>query len=345
MDNLETLKQELIAQKNSLNSKGYTVTIANTNPSPKEITNTITTIPDLRLADATVTDVASGKTFYSGNGELKTGVAEISDSGNSVSMDEINRLIQGQIMGSYTTGVPAGATKIRAYCFTEGERSDLVKGAFVIPEGVTEIGKYAFAFTNIESITFPESLTSILAYAFTNCIYITSLDLPDGVTDLQPYTFQNITELTSISLGSALTRIQSYNFRVNNVLQSITFPASLTQIQANNFVTNPELREIRLLGNSTLFQNSGNLATLHDDCVIWCNYDAIEYYAGVTNWTKHLSKLICTYTVEEDGSFPTPTDSDNTFHWFITEADARARTNEISAPSGAGTYYLRLQAS
>jgi len=342
MENLETLKQELINQKTNLESKGYSVNVARNNPSPSEITTAIQTLPDLRLADASETDVASGKTFYSGNGELKTGQAVISSNNNTQSEMEI--LLQGQAKGSYTYGIPAGATKIRAYCFTEGARSDILKGSFIIPEGVTEIGRYAFAYTNIEEVSLPTTLTSLLAYAFNNCIYLTHLELPNGVTDIQSYTFQNASELTSITFGNALTKIQTANFRVNNKLQSITFPASLTLIQSQNFVTNPELREIRLLGNGTLFQSSGNLTTLHADCVIWCNYEAIEYYSNLTNWTKHTAKLITTYTVADGESFPTPTESDNTFHWFANETDARARTNEITSPNGAGTYYLRLQA-
>lgn len=81
MDSLEILKQELLSQKDEIVSKGGTVTVASVNPSPSEITAGIKTIivPDLTGATATVEDVILGKTFYSGNGTIKTGTKEIPD--------------------------------------------------------------------------------------------------------------------------------------------------------------------------------------------------------------------------------------------------------------------------
>lgn len=81
MSNLESLKQELITQKAEIESKGGSVSVANTNPSPSEITAGIKTIAVANLTDAsaTIEDVASGKTFYSGDNVLKTGIKEFAD--------------------------------------------------------------------------------------------------------------------------------------------------------------------------------------------------------------------------------------------------------------------------
>ncbi len=45
MTALETLKQELLAQKAAIEAKGGTVIVKNTYPSPSEITAGIATIP------------------------------------------------------------------------------------------------------------------------------------------------------------------------------------------------------------------------------------------------------------------------------------------------------------
>lgn len=75
MQNLETLKQELINQKAEIEAKGGEVIVANINPSPKEITEGIKTIIGADLSDATAktSDVLSGKTFYAGDHTKKMG--------------------------------------------------------------------------------------------------------------------------------------------------------------------------------------------------------------------------------------------------------------------------------
>ena len=78
MNSIDIIKQELINQKTLLEQKGFTVNVANTNPSPTEITEAINNIEvNLTLANATVDDVALGKTFYAQSGELKTGTVDI----------------------------------------------------------------------------------------------------------------------------------------------------------------------------------------------------------------------------------------------------------------------------
>ena len=342
MNNLETLKQELLNQKSALEGKGFSVSVANLNPSPSEITATLNQLPNLSLADATVTDVAEGKTFYSGNGELKTGEAVFGVVGGTIQDIEFSRLLQGQIAGTYSSGIPQGYTKIRAYCFSEGETSNLLTGDFVIPEGVTTICKNAFAYTNIETISLPETLTSIEAYAFSNCKMLKHLTIPNSMKELTGYIFQECNDLEYINLSNRLTKIMSSNFRLNNKLTTITFPSTLTTIASQNFVTNPELREIILLGDIVQFQSSTSLVTLHADCVIWCNFTAMETYANRTNWTKHTAKFISRYELAEGESFPTNTDTDLTYCWYTNESDAKARTNQITTPTGAGVYYVRF---
>ena len=54
--------------------KGYTVNVANQNPSPSEITNAIEKIGfDFSAANATEADFLYGKTFFTQNNELKVG--------------------------------------------------------------------------------------------------------------------------------------------------------------------------------------------------------------------------------------------------------------------------------
>jgi len=81
MENLDALKLELISQKVAIENKGGVVSVANSNPSPSEITLGIKSIavPDFTSANATVDDVVDGKTFYAGNGNLKVGTKVVPD--------------------------------------------------------------------------------------------------------------------------------------------------------------------------------------------------------------------------------------------------------------------------
>ena len=59
-----------------------------------------------------------------------------------------------------------------------------------IPESVTSIGSYAFAYcSSLTSITIPESVTSISSSAFYNCSSLTSITIPESVTSISSSAF------------------------------------------------------------------------------------------------------------------------------------------------------------
>jgi hypothetical protein len=81
-------------------------------------------------------------------------------------------------------------------------------GAYTIPNGVTGIGGFAFAYcTSLLSVTIPSSVTSIGSEAFWSCINLTSVTIPDSVTSIADYAFQWCTNLTSVTIGSGVTDI------------------------------------------------------------------------------------------------------------------------------------------
>ena len=60
-----------------------------------------------------------------------------------------------------------------------------IAGEIEIPNGVTSIGEYAFAYcSGLTSITIPDSVTSIGEYAFAYCSGLTSVTIPDSVTSI-----------------------------------------------------------------------------------------------------------------------------------------------------------------
>ena len=76
--------------------------------------------------------------------------------------------------------------------------------SYIIGDGVTSIGDYAFALCNdLTSVTIGNSVTSIGDFAFDRCSGLTSVTIPNSVTSIGDYAFRNCSGLTEIvSLAS-----------------------------------------------------------------------------------------------------------------------------------------------
>ncbi len=85
-----------------------------------------------------------------------------------------------------------------------------------INEGVTYIGKYAFYnvrsndYTKLTTISLPEGLTEIAAYAFRYC-RIETLNLPSTLTTIQTAALNDIQELKSVTVAEGNTAFAMYN--------------------------------------------------------------------------------------------------------------------------------------
>jgi hypothetical protein len=70
--------------------------------------------------------------------------------------------------------------------------------SITIPNSVTSIGDYAFAYCSLTSVTIPNSVTSIGNNAFAYCS-LTSVTIPNSVTSIGDYAFRSCSSLTSIA--------------------------------------------------------------------------------------------------------------------------------------------------
>ncbi len=94
-------------------------------------------------------------------------------------------------------------------------------GSYEIPRGIKRIECEAFAYTNLSSVTIPDTVTVIRPAAFMGCENLTGIVIPEGVTEIDQQAFMNCTALKSISIPNSLTSVDEGVFAGCTELASI----------------------------------------------------------------------------------------------------------------------------
>ena len=87
----------------------------------------------------------------------------------------------------------------------------------------------------ITDLVVPDSVTSIVNYAFYDCIGLTSVTIPDSVTSIGGAAFHGCSGLTSVTIGNGVTLIGYSAFFGCSGLTSVTIPDSVTSIGDSAF--------------------------------------------------------------------------------------------------------------
>ena len=106
----------------------------------------------------------------------------------------------------------------------------------VIPEGVTEIGSYAFSGSSLKEVVLPSTLTKIGESAFRDT-QLTSITIPEGVTEIGFGAFMD-SSLKEVVLPSTLTKIGSSAFS-GTQLKNVSVPSSVREIGSSAFNSTP----------------------------------------------------------------------------------------------------------
>ena len=122
----------------------------------------------------------------------------------------------------------------------------------VIPDGVTEIGNYAFTeCIDIIGITIPDGVTIIGKYAFSGCDSLTKVIGGDDVTSIGECAFCDCVNLTSIDISENTETIGNGAFIDCSGLISVTIPDSVTSIGYSAFHGCTKLTTVHYAGTES----------------------------------------------------------------------------------------------
>lgn len=110
---------------------------------------------------------------------------------------------------------------------------------------VTSVGEYAFRWTEVTSVTLPNTVDSLLYCAFYGADQLTYVGLPATMKYMGDYCFAS-TKLTNIILPEGIEVVPGSCFFTVSTLRSITFPSTLKKIENSSFYKCTGLTEINI---------------------------------------------------------------------------------------------------
>ena len=134
----------------------------------------------------------------------------------------------------------------------ETESNTLIKGCIntVIPDSVTEIGKYAFGHcTDLTNVVIGNSVKVIGEFAFIGCTGLKNISIPDSVISLNG--FRGCTGLTSVTIPDSVTEIGEYAFSDCTGLTHMIIPESVTDIADRAFANCDNLASVVMINLQT----------------------------------------------------------------------------------------------
>ena len=97
------------------------------------------------------------------------------------------------------------------------------------PDGLLYIDDWAFASSALTSLDLPDTVTEIGQYAFAYCTGISEIDMPKNLELIQAAAFAGETSLTKVTFYDSLTDIQMAAF-AGTGLKEVTIPESVSTI-------------------------------------------------------------------------------------------------------------------
>ena len=340
MNSLETLKQELINQKDLLEQKGFPVQTQYTHPSPTEITTAIDNISiDFPSTTATPEDVREGKTFYSKNSEIKTGTLNTDNIDYYISL--IRAFITG--VGSFEIEIPTDSqyTDIREYAFsTLAARQNLFyKHNLTIPSNIKKINTRAFYLCNLTGKATVPSTCTYLSSSIFDSTNIEELEIFNGISGSSIYVGANCPNLKKLILHAPINMLPNYGFSNNPALKEVYFPSTLESLSSTCLYNDSAISILEFSSDvpPTLYTGTFQKAK---NAAIYVPYLKYDDYFNATNYQYYNQPIYGYGQFNEGDELPSADEAGlYTITWYSSIADIRAGTNPITICPFNGKMY------
>ena len=143
----------------------------------------------------------------------------------------------------------------------------------IVPEPIAIILGSSFTNSQIETVTLPNTLTTIQSYAFAESPRLQSVTIPNSVLSIEQAAFASCTSLNSVTFEpvSQVQTLSNYVFQRCSSLESIDIPQYVTNIGSGCFMLCTSLSSITI--NGCLTQLGGGAFT---NCSANCNIQIVD---------------------------------------------------------------------
>ena len=254
MNSLEQLKKELILQKSEIENKGGSVSVANTNPSPSEITEGIKSIEltDFAKADASADDVLLGKKFYSGNKDLKVGSLVVENTNFEIATATANDVLSGKTFYAGNSELKTGGLEIVSTDFevATATANDVLSGkTFYAGNSELKTGGLEIVSTDFEVATATEQdvMAGKTFYAGNSELKVGSYSIEtENYRNRHLFEYEQEVKISednfSYNINPLISKIRYGFFRNNYNNVDIYFHSNITEIGSYSFANTPNFR-------------------------------------------------------------------------------------------------------
>ena len=185
--------------------------------------------------------------------------------------------------------LPGFDTIIRDYVIDQFEQDNCYFGqnysvkSFIIPDGVKTIAPSLFIYWgSLESITIPESVTSIGAYAFSGCSSLSKIVFSSNssIERIEKGSFESCSSITSFEIPDSVTSIGSEAFRDCSGLVDLIIPNSVRRIELSAFRGCRSLKNVFVADLSSWLNISFEYSSNHSEANPM-NYATNLYVDGI----------------------------------------------------------------